>query len=143
MPDVATVLKQEITRLARKEVRAVAQHQSKQIQSLKATIRNLRDQVASLEKSLSAALKNGSQRNARPPASEEGRPIRISAKAIRSQRKRLKLSQAKMANLLGVSTATVFLWESGRTSPRGKNREAVAEMRAMGIRDVKMLLEST
>ena len=53
MPDIASVLKQEITRLARKEVAATARQQSKQIQSLKAATRNLRDQVATLEKTVS------------------------------------------------------------------------------------------
>ena len=45
MPDVASVRKQEIRRLAKREIRVVAQQQTKQIQGLRNTIKNLRSQV--------------------------------------------------------------------------------------------------
>ena len=141
MPDIASVLKQEITRLARKEVAATARQQSKQMQSLKATTRNLRDQVATLEKTVSRLSREISNTQSQVEAAPE-RAIRISPKSIKSHRRRLKLSQAQMAKLLGVSTASVTFWETGRTSPGRKNRKAIAELRQMGARDAKVLLES-
>lgn len=143
MPDIASVLKQEITRLTRKEVAATARQQSKQIQSLKATTRNLRDQVATLEKTVSRLSREISRANSQPQieAAPE-KTVRISPKSIKSHRRRLGLSQAQMAKLLGVSTASVGFWETGKASPRGKNRQAIAELRQMGTRDAKVLLES-
>ncbi len=143
MPDIARVLKQEITRLARKEVAATARQQSKQIQSLKATTRKLRGQVTALEKTVSRLSRETSGANSRPQAeAAPERAIRISPKSIKSHRRRLHLSQAQMAKLLGVSTASVTFWESGRASPRGKNRQAIAELRQMGVREAKVLLEA-
>ncbi len=143
MPDIARVLKQEITRLARKEVAATARLQSTQIQSLKATTRKLRDQVAALEKTVSRLSRETSGANSRPQAeAAPERAFRISPKSIKSHRRRLHLSQAQMAKLLGVSIASVTFWESGKASPRGKNRQAIAELRQMGTRDAKILLES-
>ena len=142
MPDIASVLKQEITRLARKEVAATARQQSKQIQSLKATTRNLRDQVVTLEKTVSRLSREISRASQSQAEAAPDRVIRISPKSIKSHRRRLKLSQAQMAKLLGVSTASVGFWESGRASPRGKNRQAIAELRQMGARDAKVLLET-
>ena len=141
MPDIASVLKQEIKRLARKELAATVQPQSKQIQSLKASIRNLRDQVATLEKTLSRRSRETASTSSPSPAeaASDG-AIRISPKSIKSHRRRLNLSQAQMAKLLGVSTNSVALWESGRTSPRGKNRHAIAQLRQMGAREAKARL---
>ena len=143
MPDIASVLKQEITRLARKEVAATARQQTKQMQSVKATVRHLRDQVATLAKTVSRLSTVISRASSQPhvEAAPE-KTVRISPKSIKSHRRRLGLSQAKMAKLLGVSTASVNLWESGRASPREKNRQAIAELRQMGARDAKVLLES-
>ncbi len=141
MPDIARVLKQEITRLARKEVAATTRQQSKQIQSLKATVRNLRDQVATLEKTVSRLSREISSSQPQAEAAPD-RALRISPKSIKSHRRRLGLSQAQMAKLLGVSATSVTFWESGRASPRGTNRQAIAELRQMGARDAKVLLET-
>ena len=142
MPDIASVLKQEITRLARKEVAVTVQQQSKQIQSLKASIRNLRDQVATLEKTLSRWSRethSTSSQSQTEDASDGA--IRISPKSIKSHRRRLNLSQAQMAKLLGVSAVSVTFWESGRASPREKNRQAIAALRQLGAKEAKELLE--
>ena len=37
--------------------------------------------------------------------------------AIRSFRKQMKLSQSRLARLLGVTTATISNWERGHTKP--------------------------
>ena len=140
MPDVATVLKQEIRRLAKKEITLVAADQSRQIRGLKANVRDLRKQVAALERTTRTLA--ASRQQSAPQTESEEKSIRISAKSIRSHRKRLGLTQAQLSKLLGVSTASVTFWESGRTSPRGKNRQAIAELRTMGSRDAKVLLES-
>ena len=59
MPDVASVLREEIRRLARKEVKSATSAQSKQIKDLKSSIKVLRNQVASLQKALTASRKAG------------------------------------------------------------------------------------
>lgn len=142
MPDVASVLKQEISRIARKEIAATTRIQSKQIQSLKSTVRDLKAQVASLNQSVARLSKVTSRQLSEPQQSAEPSAVRLSAKGIKKHRQRLKLSQGEMARLLGVSTASVGFWETGRTRPQGDNRAAIAELRTMGIKDARATLES-
>ena len=142
MPDVASVLREEIRRLSRKEVKSAASAQSKQIRDLKSGIRVLRGQVASLQKALAASRKAGATANSTSPEQDKSRAVRISPASIRNHRKRLKLSQAQLGQLLGVSTTTVVFWESGRSAPRGSNRHALAEVRKLGKKDAQALLEA-
>ena len=68
--------------------------------------------------------------------------IRFSAKSLIAQRRRLGLSAAAMARLLGVSALSVYKWESGNTRPRAKQIEAIAALRSMGKREVAQRLEA-
>ncbi|MFD4262349.1 helix-turn-helix domain-containing protein [Streptomyces sp. NPDC058534] len=49
-------------------------------------------------------------------------------KARRRLREAAALTQAQLANRMGVTRATVRTWESGRTTPRGRKRETYAEL---------------
>ncbi|WP_395572106.1 helix-turn-helix domain-containing protein [Streptomyces sp. BK79] len=49
-------------------------------------------------------------------------------KARRRLRETAALTQAQLAERLGVSRQTVRAWESGRTTPRGRKREAYAKL---------------
>ena len=140
MPDVASVLREEIRRLARKEVKSATSAQSKQIRDLKSGIKVLRGQVASLQKALTASRRAGAAANGKSPEEEKTKAVRVSPTSIRNHRKRLKLSQAQLGQLLGVSTTTVVFWESGRSAPRGSNRHALAEVRKLGKKDAQALL---
>lgn len=141
MPDVASVLRDEIRRLARKEVKSATSAQSAQISDLKNVIRALRGEVASLQKELSTSRRSAAATNEQSTGKEEKKQaIRLSPKSIRNHRKRLKLSQAQLGQLLGVSTTTVVFWESGRSAPRGSNRHALAEVRTLGRKDAQALL---
>jgi DNA-binding transcriptional regulator YiaG len=142
VPDVASVLKQEISRIARKEITAAVRQQAKQIQNLKSTVRGLREQVASLNQSVAKLSKAASRQVAEPQQLEEASPVRISPKGIRKHRQRLKLSQGEMARMLGVSPASVGFWETGRTKPQGDNRTAIAELRTMGIKEARAKLDA-
>jgi transcriptional regulator with XRE-family HTH domain len=45
-----------------------------------------------------------------------------------------------VAKLLGVSTLSVYKWESGKTRPRAKQIEAIATLRRMGKREAAQRL---
>ncbi|MHC8424684.1 helix-turn-helix domain-containing protein [Streptomyces sp. NB004] len=49
-------------------------------------------------------------------------------KARRRLREAAALTQTQLADRMGVTRATVRTWESGRTTPRGRKREAYAEL---------------
>ena len=66
--------------------------------------------------------------------------IRLTPSSIKKHRKRLKLSQSELSQLLNVSTNTVVRWEAGTSIPRDAYRPGLAELRTMGIKEVKTLL---
>jgi len=49
-------------------------------------------------------------------------------KLIRSYRRQLGLTQQRLADILGLSDASISHWESGRITPSEHNRECIAMM---------------
>ena len=135
MPSLSSMLRHEITRLARRESRAAIRLLQRELAVLKRQVSKGR---VMLERAAREPAARGGRRRASQP--DEGGP-RLSPKSIRSHRKRLGLSQADMARITGVTPVAVYFWESGRTLPRGPRREALLELRSMGRRDVKRRLE--
>ena len=137
MPNIGTVLKQEIARVARKEMRG-------ELQQLKKTVTQYRSQIAQLKRRLQAleqqARRQGRGGGRAAPVvavddEDEGPQLRFSAKGLAAQRKRLGLSAASVARILGVSALSVYKWESGKTRPRARQLEAISSLRKMGKRE--------
>jgi len=142
VPDVANVLKEEISRIARKEIRARVDPLKKQVIELRRRLRAAEATLLQLQKTTNKTANTVSrQSGAIVPDVEETRQIRISANAVKKLRTRLRLTQAQMAQLVDVSTNTVVRWEQGTSSPRGGSRAVIASMRSMGIKQVKKQLE--
>ncbi len=145
MPNVAQVLKEEIGRLARKEIRAICDPLRQQVQTLRRTVRTQQETIDRLEKSLSkmvemTATDAGTSLYAPEAEKEEGSQARVTPASIRRHRHRLKMSQAELGRLLSVSTNTIVRWEQGSSKPRAQHRTALLRLRHMGIRDVKQVL---
>ncbi|MBI3828296.1 MAG: helix-turn-helix domain-containing protein [Planctomycetes bacterium] len=68
-------------------------------------------------KELCQAVREGGRilRGAQKPS----RRFVVSATNIQATRKRMRLTQARFAHLLGVPTSTLRNWEQGRTDPDG------------------------
>ena len=143
MPNLATILKDEIGRLARKEARAVCGPIQDQVRDLKKTVRQQRDLISRLEKQigqLKAVSAKPSEKILSAPDVGQSAQIRLSASSIKKHRKRLKLSQTELGQLLNVSTNTILRWEAGTSKPRESYRPGIAQLRTMGVREVKKLL---
>lgn len=142
MPNIAAVLKDEIARIARKEVRAQTEDFRKTSAQYRAHIAALRRRVDELERQLKRASKTGA-RAAAPEAGDEsqGPPRRFSASRLAAQRRKLGLSAADFATLLGVSGQSVYKWEHGEARPRAKQLEAIAALRGIGKREAAQRLE--
>jgi DNA-binding transcriptional regulator YiaG len=138
MPNIASLLKSEIARIVRKELRTEFQATKKALSSHRSQIAQLKRQVKSLEQQLRKVSKGGSRAAPAQQADSdnEASTIRFSAKGLASQRKRLGLSVVATAKLLGASAQSVINWESGKTRPRDAQLGAIAEMRKMGKKDV-------
>lgn len=140
MPNLAGVLKDEIRRLARKEIRAelattkkASAQYRKDIAALK---RQLREQAREI-----TALERAAEKAGRPGTTGDGRAVRFSPRWLRSHRERLELSAADYAALLGVSAQTVYNWEQGKARPRTRQLEAWSAIRELSKREAWRRLE--
>jgi DNA-binding transcriptional regulator YiaG len=141
MPNIAAVLKEEISRLARKEIRrqtnvlrrASAQYR-KDIAEMKRRVADLQRKLIPLEKQV---LKNVPS----PTAETDADHVRFTAKGLHSQRKRLGLSAADCGKLIGVTDQTVYNWEHETARPRKQQVALIASLRHMGKRDAYARLE--
>ena len=156
MPSIATLLREEISKIARKEVQD-------QVRALKQTVREQRDAIARLEKQLGpakakaatkpaatkpAATKPAAAKPATKPATkahkasagDKRKQLRIAPNTIKKHRKRLKLSQAELGQLLNVSTNTVLRWEAGTSKPRRQHLPGLDQLRTISKRELKKQL---
>lgn len=143
MPNLAAILKSEIARVARKEVRAETQSLKKAIGNYRSEIAELKRRSHALERELRRIGRaSHAARLAPEPAEEAGSQTRFSAKGFASHRKRLGLSAAECAMLIGASALSVYKWENGHSRPRSKFLPAIVAFRALGKREVAARLEA-
>jgi DNA-binding transcriptional regulator YiaG len=141
VPNIATVLKAEISRVARKDARAETQQLKKASSQYRTDIAALKRRVLDLEKQLTRLLKSGKRGPASAAAEEKsGSGLRFSAKGFAAQRRRLGLTAAAVAKILNVSAQSVYKWEDGKTRPRASQLPAIASLRKMGKQEAAKLL---
>ena len=139
MPNIATVLKAEISRVARKDVRAESAQLKRASSQYRADIAALKRRVLALEKQLNRLAK--SSKAPSPAASGKSSGVlRFSAKGLAAQRRRLGLTAAAAAALLNVSAQSIYKWEDGKTRPRASQLPAIASLRKMGKQEAAKLL---
>lgn len=138
MTNLASLLKSEISRVARKELRA-------QVLPLKKTVTAQRAEIAALKRGLKEAQQQlrrlgkstAITKNAAPHVDARGadapsKSPRFSAKGLRSLRARLALSAKDFGLLVGASGQAVYLWEKEKTKPSPRLLPAIAALRTMG-----------
>ena len=130
MPSLSTILKGEITRLARKEIKAAIDPVRKANAGHRKEIAELKRQVASLQRDLKAASKPSTARVEADEAS-----TRFSAKGLKSLRAKLGLSAAEFGQLVGASGQSIYNWETGKAVPRASQQAALAAVRGIGKRE--------
>jgi DNA-binding transcriptional regulator YiaG len=140
MPNIAGVLKEEICRLAKKEVKAQVGKTQKASAQYRRDIANLKRIVSQQEKEIKL-LKKRTQQPSEPQAEEESAEnIRFSARSVKAQRSRLGLSAADYGKLVGVSPLTVYSWEHGNSRPRKAQLAAFIAVRGIGKREALLKL---
>jgi DNA-binding transcriptional regulator YiaG len=135
MANIASLLKSEISRVARKEVRGETAGLKKAVSSYRSEIAALKRRALALEAELRRLGKAATKD--RPAAAEEApaRAPRFSPKGLAAQRKRLGLSVQECGLLVGASGQSIYNWEDGKARPRAKHLRALAALRGMGKKD--------
>lgn len=141
MTNLASALKSEVSRLARKELRAHTDGLKKAVATYRSEIAGLKKRVQELERQVARASKV--QRTAASKAApvsdaemEEGAGLRFRAAGMAANRKRLGLSAADFGKLVGATGQSVYSWEAGKSKPRSQNLAAIAALRGVGKREV-------
>lgn len=135
MPNLAKLLKDEIQRLARKEVRESLGKLQKESTQLQRAVEQQKRQLEQLAQALQKGAKGTTRAPAAAaaPAEEAGDHVRITARWVVALRKRLGVSQSGLAELLGLNTQTVYQWEHkpGQLQFRGDTRDRILALRGV------------
>jgi len=150
MPNIATVFKSEIARLARKELRVNTDGLRKTVAAQRSEIANLKRQVQALESVVKRLAKgaNAAQGRSTPRAADESvgtaesAGLRFRAAGMAANRKRLGLSAADFGLLVGATGQSIYAWEAGKAKPRPQALAAIAALRGIGKREVEAKLAS-
>lgn len=140
MPNVAAVLKAEITRIARRELRARATPLAKTAASLRSEVAQLKRRIQDLERSLRQIAQRRDAPN--PPESMAQTTTRFSRKSLAAQRRRLGLSAADCGLLIGASSQSIYNWQDGKTRPQARHMAALAALRTLSRKDANLIVEA-
>lgn len=133
MSNLASLLKAEISRVARKEVRAEIETLRKASAQQRSHIAALRRQIQDLERMVRRASRSLEAGGTKPaaPAADEGPARRFSAGRLASHRSKLGLSAAAYGQLVGVSGQTIYNWEQGQARPRAEQLKKLVAVRVL------------
>jgi DNA-binding transcriptional regulator YiaG len=136
MPNVAGVLREEICRLAKKEIKVQVGKTQKAAAQYRRDIAKLKRLLSQHEKEIRLLKKRTQEQQGQPQANEsEMEGIRFSARSVKAQRQRLGLSAADYGTLIGVSGLTIYNWEHDKARPRKAQLTALVAARGMGKRE--------
>ena len=142
MPNLASVMKDEIRRLARKEIKDQTGTTKKMAAQHRRDIAQLKRQVQALARKVAFLESQEKKRVSKiKPSKEAADKARFSPKWLKSNRQRLDLSAADYAKLVGVSSQTIYNWEQGTSKPRPQQVAALSAVRGLGKREALKRLE--
>ncbi len=141
MPNIATAFKQEISRLARREIRIHVLGLQKSSAQFRRDIAELKRQAAKLRSEVTRLERQAGKEIAPQVAGAERANVRFTAKGVKSQRERLGISAADYGKLVGVTGHTIYQWEHGTSRPRMAQLTALASLRGIGKREALARLE--
>ncbi len=136
MPNIAGVLREEICRLAKKEVKAQVGKTQKAAAQYRREIAKLKRLFSQQEKEIRLLKRRAEQQQGQPQAKQdEMGGIRFSARSVKAQRQRLGLSAADYGKLVGVSGLTIYNWEHEKARPRKAQLTALVAVRGISKRE--------
>jgi DNA-binding transcriptional regulator YiaG len=140
MAKIEGVIKAEIMRLAKREVRSVFRPLKREVWQMSTRLSALSKGMASLNrmaKELHLEEKAKPRLEATP---EEVQASRLTPERIQGLRKKLGISQRELGMLLGASVGAVLSWEKGKFRPMGEKKATLVAVRKLKKREVKKLL---
>ena len=144
-PNVASVLKAEIERISRKEIRKEVESLKKAVNAQRSAISALKRQTQKVEleiRRVGKSLPKPVAASAPLAADDSTKSLRFSAKGLAAHRQRLGLSADDCGLLLGASGQSIYNWEAGKAKPRASFLPAIAALRELGKTQAAELVAS-
>ena len=157
MANLASALKEEIGRIARKEIRQQTAGTAKATAQIARDVAALRRQLENLQRKLSsprtqdapgktavkksttkkaaAKPKDAKAAGAAPAPAKQSARTRFSPKGLKADRERLGLSADNYGKLVGVSGLSIYNWEQAKARPRESSIAALMAIRGIGKRE--------
>ena len=133
MPNITSVLNDQIRRLAKREITANTKVVRRATTEYRHAIAALKRQVTDLTKRLAMVEKQAPKEITAPPeVLEKGR---FRAIGVKSHRAKLGLSAKDYGQLAGVAPITIYQWESGTSMPRQAQKARWLAIRGLGKRE--------
>jgi DNA-binding transcriptional regulator YiaG len=142
MPNIASLLKTEISRVARKEVRADTMGLKKTLGVYRAEIAALKRRAQALEFELRRLSKAHAKAAPVEVQAQPAQKLRFTAKGLAAQRRRLGLSAQDCGLLVGASGQSIYNWEDGKARPQARHLPAIAALRTLGKKEAASRLAS-
>ena len=144
MPNIANIFKAEITRVARKEVRAEVDSLRKALAAQRSAIAALKREIADLHKGMKRVQPARSAQAAPAgDAAEEGVKRRFSATRLVAHRQKTGLSAAQYGALVGVSGQSIYKYEQGKARPHAQTVRKLSELKELSKAQLEALLADT
>ncbi|MDM0046562.1 helix-turn-helix transcriptional regulator [Variovorax dokdonensis] len=141
MTNIASVLKAEISRIARKEIRSELDNLKKASSQHRRALAQLKREVAALQKQLRRVSNEKSAESRAANVASADVPRRFSSTRLAAHRKKLGVSAVTYGKLVGMSGATIYLWEQGKSRPNPEQLQRLSVVRALGKRAALELVE--
>jgi DNA-binding transcriptional regulator YiaG len=142
MPDIKTVLREMVIRIAKQEANAKVRPLEKKVFELRESCRIQKNLIIELQKKLSEISGNVKPEDkaltVSPDAMEN---VRIFPALIVALRKRLELSVRQFSKLVGANRHTVASWEAGISKPKDGHKAKLIALRGIGKTKAKELLD--
>jgi len=140
MAKIESIIKSEIQRLAKYEVRSVFLPLRRDVWGMRLKLSNLIKGFTVLDRLAKETAKAKSAEPKLEASPEEVKASRFTPERIRHLRKKLGISQRELGILVGATIGAVASWEKGKFKPRGEKKAALVALRKLRKRDVRKML---
>ena len=140
MDKIESIIKSEIQRLAKHEIRSVYRPLRKEVWGMKLKLSKLIKNFTVLDRLAKEIAKTKSTEPKLEATPEEVKASRLTPERIAGLRKKLGISQRELGLLVGATTGAVLSWEKGKFKPRGEKKAALVALRKVRKRDVRKML---
>jgi DNA-binding transcriptional regulator YiaG len=140
MGKIESMIKSEIQRLARREIRSTFRPLKREVRTMRLKVSSLMKGFGNLNRITKEQVQRASEQFKLESSPDEIKIARFSPARIRALRLKKGLSQKELGMLIGVSLGTVVLWEKGKITPKAERKGALIALRKLKKREIRRVL---